>query len=346
MAQNGAQAAAVAAKPVNQWSNEQRLEAVINRSAKQLPGEVGDILLGFIEPASLATMVGVFTLWTGAHFFGVGEIADIVLLIVGVVALGGVALEAGENLYEAAKLTLHGRSDADLNKAADCLTKAISLAGVQAVLMVLFRMKPGDTFKTKFSRLRVPPYSKAFTPEFGGPPPRTPGAIFYKPKLKFVRSRLVPRQGRLVKQPYYASQGGTNTYGDITVGRQFAGSAAEAKEKLHLALHHEQVHRFLTPRLQVFREMRMYLKLSGYQKSYILRYLEEALAETYSQLRVRGLAKEYILEGIKFPLKNPYEIEIARLGSEVRGILLGPISVGGMVYGVYRGIQTENYAFP
>lgn len=46
---------------------------------------------------------------------------------------------------------------------------------------------------------------------------------------------------------------------------------------------------------------------------------------------------------MKFPLGAKYEITVALLGTEVRGILLGPITVGGMVYNVYEGERTESY---
>lgn len=71
--------------------------------------------------------------------------------------------------------------------------------------------------------------------------------------------------------------------------------------------------------------------------------MEEALAETYGQLRGYGLGKEQLLKGIKFPLGTKYEVTIAQLGAEVRGVLLGPITVGGMVYNVFEGDRTEDY---
>lgn len=112
---------------------------------------------------------------------------------------------------------------------------------------------------------------------------------------------------------------------------------------MRFALYHETVHRFLTPKLQIFREFRIYLKQSGYMRSYILRYLEEALAETYAHLRTNGFSKEYVLKGLAFPIGDYYEIRVSLLGREAKGILLGPINVGGMVYNVYEGLRSEAY---
>lgn len=309
---------------VSRWSDEDKLKAVFVRAAKLLPGEVGRALLALVTPAALATMVGVLVIWAGSHFLGAGFVADIVLLTVGVIALGGVAIEAGNELYQFATITLAAKSEAELDQAAQHLAKAISLIGVEAVLAILLRKRP-DTFKTRYSRAKpLAPLSKM------GRLPRTPG-LFYKPKLTFTSKKL-------------AGEGRTNAAGDIQLGRDRMGNtASKAAEQLRLAANHEKVHQFLTPKLQIFREMRVYMKQSGYQKSYILRYLEEALAETYSQCRMYGLGKEYILNGLKFPFGSHYEISIAVLGTELRGIVLGPITAGGMTYLVAYGARTEEY---
>lgn len=85
------------------------------------------------------------------------------------------------------------------------------------------------------------------------------------------------------------------------------------------------------------------MKQSGYRRSYILRYLEEALAETYAQLKMYGLGKEHFIKGIKFPLGAKYEISIVKMGEEAKGILVGPITIAGMVFEVYEGERTEMY---
>jgi hypothetical protein len=92
-----------------------------------------------------------------------------------------------------------------------------------------------------------------------------------------------------------------------------------------------------------FRDFRVYMKQSGYSKSFILRYLEEALAETYGQLRAYGFGKEQLIKGLKFPLGTQYEITVTQLADEARGILIGPITVGGMIYNVYQGARCEEY---
>jgi hypothetical protein len=145
--------------------------------------------------------------------------------------------------------------------------------------------------------------------------PRSAGP-FYKPKITFRRDKLI-------------GFGGTNAVGDTWIGRKHFGQNAALRDDLKVAAYHEAVHRFLAPELQIFREFRVYLKQSGYRKSYILRYLEEALAETYGQMRVYGVGSEALFKGLKLPLGTRYEISVVQLGEEARGILLGPITVGG-----------------
>ena len=90
------------------------------------------------------------------------------------------------------------------------------------------------------------------------------------------------------------------------------------------ALRHEACHRCLTPLgkdgLTVFRQG---LRKTFYKRSTLLRYAEEAIAETYS--------KGNLAIGLRYPFANgnPYLINPLRLGVEA-GIY------GGVIYGSYR----------
>ncbi|WP_136706147.1 hypothetical protein [Agromyces sp. H66] len=126
-----------------------------------------------------------------------------------------------------------------------------------------------------------------------------------------------------------AGHGGTNRYGDYWYSTQ--GTVAEQ----NLARFHEQVHSILSPKLLLFREFRASLGMTLYKKSYIMRGLEEALAETVAQLRVNGI--KGLPTGLMFPIKNGYltvstAADAARLGGE---IVLGTVIVSGYSYTVY-----------
>ncbi|WP_173923094.1 hypothetical protein [Agromyces sp. Marseille-P2726] len=126
-----------------------------------------------------------------------------------------------------------------------------------------------------------------------------------------------------------AGTGGTNRYGDYWYSTQ--GTVTEQ----NLAKYHEQVHSILSPKLLAFREFRASVRMTLYQKSFIMRGLEEALAETVAQLRVRGL--KGLPTGLMFPINNGY-LTVSTLGQAAQfggEIVLGTIIVSGYTYTVY-----------
>lgn len=302
-----------------------RLEVVLKRAAALLPGDAGKRLLAMLTPAALATMAGVTAIWAGLHFFGVGEIADVILLIVGWAAVGSSALEAGKRLVSFALKAKDARSDADLTAAAQDLAAAIGILGIDVVLALLLHEKPKGTFKPSYRpEAPLPPYGAAFPKAL----PRN-GGLSYTPKITFTKTR-------------FAGEGGTNALGDITIGRDFipeAKSSAEAIAEVRKTIRHEQVHQFIAAKLYVLREPRMYLRMSAYKRSYILRYLEEAAGETVAQFRTEGVGRGQLMEGLRFPLGNKYQITIGKMGAEAAAILLGPVTVTGLVYHAIYGLD-------
>jgi hypothetical protein len=123
--------------------------------------------------------------------------------------------------------------------------------------------------------------------------------------------------------------GSTNKFGDIVY------STAGTAEDQALALFHERVHSFLSPKLLPLRELRADVGMSGYQDSELLRYLEEALAESYAQLRVNGI--KGFPAGVRFPIKNGY-VTLSGVVKEAKiasAIYIGTIIVGGLIVYVY-----------
>jgi len=305
-----------------------RLKIVLTKAASLLPADVGQQLLALITPQALATMAGIVVLWAGAHFFGIGEIADVILLVVGWAAIGGVAVEAGKKLYDFAVKTNNAQTESDLDQAASDLAEAITLIGVNTVFALLLRKKPDDIFNTHLNGARLPRYTKKLAARLNMPR-NSESRWRYRPKIKFTKSMGI-------------GNGETSIYGDITIGRNFDRTKMTAEEASHAVLetiYHERVHQFIAAKFYLFRELRAYIHHSGYYKSYILRYLEEALAETIAQLRANGVSAQYILQGFRFPLGNGYQITYTALRHETAGILLGPVTVGGSMYNVYYGVQ-------
>lgn len=94
------------------------------------------------------------------------------------------------------------------------------------------------------------------------------------------------------------SAGMTSQWGDIVL------LVANNIDDVNAVKMHELVHRFLIPKLQMFPKLRQFsavLKNQGYLRSNILRYLEEALAETVAQLTVYGVNWRNFMVGVRFP---------------------------------------------
>ncbi|MGD8642523.1 MAG: hypothetical protein PVG89_17950, partial [Gammaproteobacteria bacterium] len=119
------------------------------------------------------------------------------------------------------------------------------------------------------------------------------------------------------------SLGETSAYGVITIARN------QSLTEQRVTLFHELVHRYFSPRVGPFRQIRAQLSMSAYSRSALLRYLEEALAEGYGQLRVHGLARA--LGAYRFPLKGGY-VTISQLATE--GKAIGTITLGGILFNV------------
>ena len=124
-----------------------------------------------------------------------------------------------------------------------------------------------------------------------------------------------------------AGAGQTDSYGNVMYSS--LGSPAEQE----LVRQHELVHSFMSPKFLPLRDFRATAGMSAYQNSSLCRYVEEALAESYAQLRVNGLIG--LPEGLKFPIANGY-VELKDVATE---LAIGTVSVGGIGYGVYLTIN-------
>ena len=130
-----------------------------------------------------------------------------------------------------------------------------------------------------------------------------------------------------ISRPYSLPSGAlgeTDWWGTIAVIRN------QTLSEQRLTLYHEWVHSVLSPRFGPMRQLRAQLRASGYTRSTFLRYIEEAMAESYAQLRVHGL--EGILVGIRFPVQGGY-VTVSQLATE--GIAIGNITVSGAIFTVF-----------
>lgn len=293
---------------------EDRLKAVLERTMKKVGPEVRSQLQALLAPEALAIMAGVLVAWIVSHAFGLGEVIDIILVVLGVGAIGLAVFSGLDHLYDFAVGTYNARTNADLDAAADHLAKAIGILGIQAVLAVLFRgaRRPGTG-----GRMPV-----------GRPPPPRGGGVRYRPTTKRDPSLR-------------AGEGGTSLWGDIRVSTR--GSLTDQR----LVLLHERVHQFLAPKFYVLRNFRVENRAGSYFNSSLWRYVEEALAETTAQVGVSGMREFFT--GISFPVRNGY-VSLTRGGgynASMRGrgvlpeigTLIGTGTVQGIAYNLWFSPQ-------
>lgn len=134
-------------------------------------------------------------------------------------------------------------------------------------------------------------------------------------------------------------RGGTNARNVARIGRDWApgsGSLGNAVRGVRRTVYHESVHLWLNRTFSMLGKPAVHIRNGAYKRSYILRYLEEAAAEARAQFtmgRAEGEVAAY-----RFPFDPTYEITLQRIGREAKGILLGPVIVGGATFHAYRGV--------
>ena len=274
-----------------------KIAEAMRLSLPLLPDDARTTVLQLLQPASLILISSTIAIWAGSHFFGVGEIVDVVLAAVGVIALGFSVFDGAKALYDFAVTALGAHSQRDLQMAANYFAQGVTILGistVQAILMhgqgrvVMARVKPRI-----YPRIQV-----------HAPPPS--GNV-----LRLSRPASLPE----------GVAGLTYEYGSIEISRD------QSLTEQRLTLLHELVHRYFVPRTGPWRKLRAELRLSAYARSALMKYLEEALAEGYAQLRVNGFAAG--LRALRFPLVGGY-VTVAQLAAE--GLALGTLSLGGGLF--------------
>ena len=283
---------------VEALTREAKVEEALKRGVRLLPGNLAAQMEAMLTPTALTMLVGSIVALAIAQVFGVGEIADLFLLGIGLGFCSWGIFDGLHDLERFANTAMQARTEADLDRAAKYFASAVTKLGVNAVMAFLLK-KPIRTFKEieGFKLRNVQPGLEAVKP----PPPAG-----VKPTVSY--EQLDP-----------SLYGYADEYGSIKINTRF--SPKDQQETLD----HESVHAFFSPKFGPFRQVRAQLAISGYSRSPLLRYLEEAMAESYSQARANGFRG--IITGIKFPIKNGYiSAEEMSVG---QGVFIGTISIEG-----------------
>jgi hypothetical protein len=284
---------------IDRMSAGEKVGEAMRRSLPLLPSTARNFVESLLTPGSLAIIAGTLAVWAGSHAFGVGEVVDAILLGVGAIALGFSVFEGAAELYDFAVGALHARKDEDLEKAGRHFARAVVVLGISTIQAILLRGQGRNV-------------AARGRPQFRGrvvvdePPPSGN-------QLRLSRPGSIPG----------GALGDTDAYGVIRVARN------QSLTEQRLTLLHELVHRYLSPRVGPLRQFRAELRMAGYTRSALLRYLEEALAEGYAQLRINGLAQA--VQALRFPLEGGYVV-VSQLVAE--GQAIGTIVMGGATFQV------------
>ena len=282
---------------VDRMSPSEKVGEAMRRSLPQLPSSARSLIESMLTPGSLAIIAGTLTVWAGSHFFGVGEVVDVILLGVGAIALGLSVFDGASELYDFAVGALRARSDADLEAAGKHFARAVVVLGVSTIQAILLHGQ-GRSVAAR------------------GRPQLRGRVVVDEPPPSGNQLRLT-RPGSLAS----GALGETSAYGVIRVARN------QSLTEQRLTLLHELVHRYLSPRVGPLRQLRAEVRMAGYERSALLRYLEEALAEGYAQLRVNGLAQA--VEALRFPMRGGYVV-VSQLVAE--GQAIGAVVLGGATF--------------
>lgn len=292
---------------IAEMSSTDKIGEAMQRAIPMLPAEAQEQIKAMLTPESLAIVAGTLIVWAASHFFGIGEVVDIILLVAGVAFIGLGVFSGAEEFYAFAETAINAATENDLDRAAQHFAKAVNILGITVISALLLKKSANTVISRGRPQIRR-------MPNVGPPTPRG---------IKITRPFRLP-SGAL---------GETDFFGNIQVSR------SQPIIEQRITLYHEWVHSVLSPRFGPLRQMRAQLRASAYTRSYLFMYIEEAMAESYAQLRVYGL--QNILVGIRFPIQGGY-ITISQIASE--GIAIGNITIGGLRFTVYfrQGVFNED----
>src|SRR4051794_27884089 len=98
-------------KQVSAMTMEEKVAEAIRRSEPYMPARLWLEVKQLLSPESLALMATVTSAWAVSHFFGVGEIADVVLLAIGGGVLGWSIVDVGRELVAFARTTRSAQTE-------------------------------------------------------------------------------------------------------------------------------------------------------------------------------------------------------------------------------------------
>ncbi len=305
-------------------SDSDKVKEMIIRSKKYFYGSIKDQIDALVSPENVVIVCSTFLLWAISHLFGVGEVIDVALLLIGAAALGPSVGEAITTLIDASMICLQATNDSDLDRSAELFAKGATTLGFDALMALLLRRTAKGIEVSRGGGVVRPSWLKVATPRQPGLPNVGPD-----PNAGQLWSRFPPLKAVGPGQLPPRVMGGTDVWGSILYLMRGDLAAEEA------TVNHELVHRALTPRFFFLRTFRVQLKLAGYGRLVLLKYVEEAMCQGYSELLKNPLTG--LFKGIAFPIANGY-MTISDVAAE--GMAIGTLILGGQRFVIAFDIAT------
>ena len=153
------------------WSYSEKLVEAARRAIPFLPAEMRDEFAALFTPESIGLTTALLVAWGVAHFYGVGEAADLIMLGILIASLGWQAFRVMGDLIDFVSTALGAETEADLDEAGMHLAKAVSVIGVTAFVALLTK---GVAKSVRLLRGKLPGRTGAWweASEFG---PNHPG---------------------------------------------------------------------------------------------------------------------------------------------------------------------------
>jgi hypothetical protein len=125
---------------VADWPLTERFEKVLRLAPQHMAPELATQFRAMLTPGNIAIAVGTLAVWAVSQAFGVGEVVDAILLVVGAAFIGLGIFKAGEDLGDCLVATLHAQGMPDLDRAADYLAQAVVILGVTTFFALLAKV--------------------------------------------------------------------------------------------------------------------------------------------------------------------------------------------------------------
>jgi hypothetical protein len=149
-----------AADDISRWSTVDKLLEAMRRTTPKLPAEMRGAFASLLSPENIAITAGVLGVWAASHLVGVGEVADVVLVVAGVAILGWQAIQVGRDIADFVAIARNAELQGELDEAADHLAHAVITIGVTVFVAMI--MKYGSKLAGRAGRAAATSVNEQF----------------------------------------------------------------------------------------------------------------------------------------------------------------------------------------